>query len=52
MLFRSHTENSYKYSIDEFRALARDAGYEPRSCWTDDASLFAVHELAVAARTL
>ena len=47
-----HTENSYKYSIDEFRALARDAGYEPRSCWSDDASLFAVHELAVAARTL
>lgn len=40
-----HTENSYKYSVDEFRALAREAGFEPARCWTDPAHLFSVHYL-------
>lgn len=42
-----HTENSYKYSIDEFRQLARASGFEPQAVWTDPQQLFAVHFLAV-----
>jgi dimethylhistidine N-methyltransferase len=38
-----HTENSYKYAIDEFQALGREAGYEPVEAWTDAARLFSVH---------
>ena len=26
-----HTENSYKYSIEQFRALARGAGWRPHA---------------------
>jgi dimethylhistidine N-methyltransferase len=40
-----HTENSYKYTIVEFQALARSAGWLPRRVWTDKDSLFSVHEL-------
>jgi dimethylhistidine N-methyltransferase len=40
-----HTENSYKYSIDEFKRLARSAGWTPRRVWTDANQLFSVHEL-------
>jgi dimethylhistidine N-methyltransferase len=43
-----HTENSCKYSVDEFRALARSAGFAPEYCWTDPGNLFAVHYLAAA----
>jgi len=43
-----HTENSYKYSIDQFQDLARSTDWEPRRVWTDPASLFSVHELASA----
>ncbi|MBX9810847.1 MAG: L-histidine N(alpha)-methyltransferase [Burkholderiales bacterium] len=42
-----HTENSYKYSIEEFQRLARSAGFEPAACWTDPQQLFAVHYLTV-----
>ena len=42
-----HTENSCKYSVDEFRRLASGAGFEPAACWTDPERLFAVHYLAV-----
>jgi dimethylhistidine N-methyltransferase len=42
-----HTENSYKYSVDEFRALAVRAGFDPAQCWTDDAGLFSIHHLQV-----
>ena len=42
-----HTENSYKYSVEEFEALARSAGFVPQACWTDAQRLFAVHYLAV-----
>jgi len=41
-----HTENSYKYSVAEFQALARAAGFEPEACWTDPQQLFSVHYLA------
>jgi len=42
-----HTENSCKYSVAEFQALARGAGFAPQACWTDDERLFSVHYLAV-----
>jgi dimethylhistidine N-methyltransferase len=42
-----HTENSYKYEIAEFQALARMAGFEARHCWTDDDRLFSVHYFAL-----
>ena len=38
-----HTEYSYKYSVDEFRALAARAGFRPVDTWTDPAELFSVH---------
>ena len=40
-----HTENSHKYTLDQFRALAVGAGYRPRAAWTDAAGLFSVHML-------
>jgi uncharacterized SAM-dependent methyltransferase len=45
---RIHTEHSYKYSIDEFRRLARSAGFRPQDVWTDREALFSVHYLAAA----
>lgn len=46
-----HTECSYKYSIAEFQSLARRAGFEPVTVWTDDAELFSVHALRWEDRT-
>ena len=46
-----HTENSYKYSVAEFHALARRAGLQPRQVWLDAAHLFSVHYLSVIARS-
>jgi len=40
-----HTENSYKYGIEEFQALAARAGFRPDAVWTDSRGLFAVHLL-------
>jgi dimethylhistidine N-methyltransferase len=40
-----HTENSYKYSIDEFTALANRAGLGSVQTWTDEHDLFSVHYL-------
>ena len=40
-----HTENSYKYTVESFQALARDAGWRPVACWTDESDWFAVHAL-------
>ncbi len=42
-----HTENSYKYSIEDFGTLASSAGWTPRHVWTDEQHLFSVHELVV-----
>jgi dimethylhistidine N-methyltransferase len=44
-----HTENSYKYHIEEFQALARQAGYLPEYVWTDAEQLFSVHYLRLKA---
>ncbi len=46
-----HTENSYKYTIEDFAALGRTAGYLHRQCWTDDERLFAVHYLTAGGST-
>lgn len=43
-----HTENSYKYSIEEFQALAAAGGFLPERVWTDHADLFSVHCLRCA----
>ena len=43
-----HTENSHKYTIDDFRALVARAGWTPARVWTDARQLFSVHELVVS----
>jgi uncharacterized SAM-dependent methyltransferase len=43
-----HTENSYKYSIYEFRALAAKAGFSGDKAWTDARGLFSLHGLAAS----
>lgn len=43
-----HTENSYKYSIERFAALAQSAGWRVRESWTDAAKMFSVHALEAA----
>ncbi|MBL6751934.1 MAG: L-histidine N(alpha)-methyltransferase [Nevskia sp.] len=40
-----HTENSHKYTVEGFGAMARAAGFEPVECWTDEAGLFSVHAI-------
>ncbi|MCC7458172.1 MAG: L-histidine N(alpha)-methyltransferase [Nitrospira sp.] len=39
---RIHTENSYKYTVDGFDRLLREAGFARTRCWCDDAGWFAV----------
>jgi dimethylhistidine N-methyltransferase len=43
-----HTENSYKYSIERFTALARGTGWTPLESWTDPAGMFSVHVLVAS----
>lgn len=40
---RIHTENSYKYSPEEFAALLRRAGFSDIAVWQDEAGDFAVY---------
>lgn len=40
-----HTEVSCKYTLDEFRLLARAAGWQPVQSWTDPRDWFAIHFL-------
>ena len=44
---RIHTENSHKYTIEDFRALAASAGWQSSAVWCDPEHLFSVHELEV-----
>ncbi len=37
-----HTENSYKFSQDEFQALAQSAGFDHVQSWSDPENLFGV----------
>jgi dimethylhistidine N-methyltransferase len=41
-LERIHTENSYKYNVNEFDAMAADVGFDSVGVWTDQADYFAV----------
>jgi len=43
-----HTESSYKYSLERFRALARASGWALLESWTDEASMFSVHALVAS----
>jgi dimethylhistidine N-methyltransferase len=40
-----HTENSYKYTLEGFAALARGSGWTPVATWTDHGNNFSVHAL-------
>jgi L-histidine N-alpha-methyltransferase len=40
-----HTESSYKYTVESFRALAERAGWRWIQVWTDADGLFSVHAL-------
>jgi uncharacterized SAM-dependent methyltransferase len=40
-----HTENSYKYSLERFTALANGSGWNRRESWTDAERMFSVHAL-------
>jgi len=40
-----HTENSYKYTIKSFSALARGSGWSVQASWTDPHKYFAVYAL-------
>jgi dimethylhistidine N-methyltransferase len=40
-----HTENSYKYTLESFGALARGAGWTPAAVWTDTNGYFSVQAL-------
>lgn len=43
-----HTENSCKFSLDEFRRMAQVAEFQIRSVWTDENTLFSVQYAEVA----
>lgn len=45
-----HTENSYKYSVPEFQALAASAGWASVQAWTDAEALFSVQLFRRASR--
>jgi len=40
------TQYAYKFTTEEFAAVAAAAGFEPRQVWTDAARMFALHFLA------
>jgi L-histidine Nalpha-methyltransferase len=40
-----HTENSYKYTVETFSALAREAGWQSAAVFRDADGLFSVHVL-------
>ena len=44
-----HTENSYKYTVDGFRDMARRAGMSPGPVWIDADGRFSLHWLDAAA---
>jgi len=43
-----HTEDSHKYTVEEFHALAAEAGWRAYRHWVDADELFSVHYLRVA----
>ncbi len=47
-----HTENSYKWTLDEARLLARASGWHPRTVWLDAGARFGLHLWQAAAARL
>lgn len=47
-----HTENSYKYTMEEARLLARASGWEPMAAWTDAEGLFGLHVWAASSEKI
>jgi dimethylhistidine N-methyltransferase len=45
-----HTENSYKFTIESFGALARGSGWTPVGTWTDEECKFCVQALRMTDR--
>ncbi len=43
-----HTENSHKYSVQQFSLLAEGAGFKHEKTWQDKAGLFSVNYFSVA----
>ncbi len=43
-----HTENSCKYAVEEFQALAAQAGFRGEKVWMDRERLFSLHGLVAA----
>ncbi|KZE68892.1 dimethylhistidine N-methyltransferase [Fictibacillus phosphorivorans] len=41
------TENSYKFTIEEFQDIARDCGFTPKKVWVDEKNWFSMHYLMV-----
>ncbi|HEY7687488.1 MAG TPA: L-histidine N(alpha)-methyltransferase [Dongiaceae bacterium] len=39
------TQWAYKFTVEEFQALGRQSGFEPRQAWVDDKRLFSIHYL-------
>ena len=44
-----HTENSYKFDLDQFKAIAAAAGWRRIAYWMDDEELFSVQYFEVGA---
>lgn len=40
-----HTEWSHKYTVEDFRSLAAEAGFSPRAVWCDSERRFSIHWL-------
>jgi dimethylhistidine N-methyltransferase len=45
-----HTENSYKYTLESFGALARGSGWNPVAAWTDAGANFSIHAMVFEER--
>lgn len=45
---RIHTENSYKFDLEEFREEARESGFDTEGVWTDANRYFAIVLLTVS----
>lgn len=43
-----HTENSHKYTVEEFQRIAERAGFIAQRAWTDENQLFSIHYLEVS----
>jgi L-histidine N-alpha-methyltransferase len=43
-----HTENSYKWTIEDFKRLSERSGWTSLQVWTDEDDLFSTHLLEVA----